>query len=99
MFQVMFLNCVARPQGKTPSDILRNYNRTLGTVDRRLLTFLQRRSKMILACKSYRQYFAAVAHPLKDDCTPTNVYKKLEKAQRDSVNRGYERFMHRNRKR
>lgn len=71
MFQVMFLEQVARPsvtvdgatQRASPDEVLHRYNATLGAIEPSLLTILQQQAKVISACSTFREHFHAIQHP------------------------------------
>ena len=57
MFQIYFLNYIARPKGKTQRQILTEYNYNYGRPSTQAMENLQLRSKQILAVKDWMEYF------------------------------------------
>ena len=88
MFQVHFLTQVARPEGRSPAEVLESYKFSLGRPSDAVQGRLQGAAKAILAASYWPEFFARCQVPAPSPAALTRI---LEEAVGNSERKGYHR--------
>lgn len=90
MFQVMFMNIVAKPQGLTNDQILTRYNKNLGAIKDSVRAKFQNTCQDILKVGTWVE-FCSIADVEVYKCSEERLFEALEQAVANSARKGYHR--------